>query len=416
MLYRRSAILLLSIITLPVVKAQMELPQEESEKNAANMLISHVQAQTAKVFPRRYRRLPPELRYQLKHPKNNENPVFSINRNSYVIQIVLPRNFYQNVMQIKTIFPLIHTCVSARLGQRTPIRDQWITAALLSELFDPGIFQNANGYGNNPYSRTMLAHGIAPDLISLLNSQEDDFSGGAYSAAKLEWCHLLMDLCSSHPVSLEQSIVASQKADPAEKFRRILYPALNSHKKNQTVSLDPESMQKWFLSKLTEKVLGRGIPASVPYIEKEFRTAMEPLRSVIRIPDKKEQKNDSEQNLTNEENQELAAAERRLNRLGLIAPEQIALKLFSCAKALREFRFLPTSKQNVQAVLQEESEVYRSLTVRAALEQTLQNAEQRLIPPGTRFALTLQAVTPVKPELPLLKKAHSLLDHFEKDY
>ena len=119
--------------------------------------------------------------------------------------------------------------------------------------------------------------------------------------------------------------------------------------------------------------------------------------------------------LSNESLRELSQAETKLNRLAMNSPEQIALKLYRYIKALRQFRENPTDKKYLDLLRQEESEVYISLTERADLEKALRAAEQRLIPPGMRFALTLQTVRPTKSDLPLLQKAENLMDHFEKD-
>ena len=103
----------------------------------------------------------------------------------------------------------------------------------------------------------------------------------------------------------------------------------------------------------------------------------------------------------------------KLNFLALIAPEQIALKFYRCAASIRDFRMKPPTQEAIQQVLTDKKASYAALSDRAAVEYALKQAELRLIPPGKRFALTIQAVSSVNHDIPLLKTAHSLMDRFE---
>ena len=98
------------------------------------------------------------------------------------------------------------------------------------------------------------------------------------------------------------------------------------------------------------------------------------------------------------------------------APERIALKLFRCSNAIQQFRIDFKNTEKLNLVHQEEKTLYLTLSERADLELVLKKAEQRLIPPGARFALTLKTAAPTVPEIPLLQKANQLMDHFEKDF
>jgi hypothetical protein len=73
----------------------------------------------------------------------------------------------------------------------------------------------------------------------------------------------------------------------------------------------------------------------------------------------------------------------------------------------------PPTQKAIQQVLAEEKALYSALSDRAAVELALKQAEQRLITPGMRFSLTIQTVSPVNHDIPLLKTAHSLMDRFE---
>ena len=158
-------------------------------------------------------------------------------------------------------------------------------------------------------------------------------------------------------------------------------------------------------------VLGRGIPAAVPWIEENFQEIFLAIHPDLKIPEK-----ESKKGLSNDAVKNLMQAEIKLNHLAMKSPEQIALKLFRCAKAIRQFRENPYDKKNLQNIRNEEHTLYETLSERADLEYTLRLAEQRLIPPGTRFALTLNSIDPEQTEIPLLKKANQLMDHFEKDF
>ena len=432
--------------------AQVELPPEEADKHYTNLLVFKIQQQQGRILPRKQKDMPPEQRCLLFFPDQLKNPKFSINARSYPIRITLPHHFNSWAFRKECILPFVHAHLTARTGLRTPLRDIWISAAILHEILEPGILYGAAGYGVLPYARTMTAHGFSPSPENILNSSMDDFYGEFTSAARMEWCELLMRQALKKIPLLEKEIMQNPRLTPAQKFENIIFPE-QEEQKNTVFNRSGMTLDEWFFANNSSVMLGRGIPAAVPWIEEQFREILHSLQAVLKTPDpaqgqiksspapkqsapnsakktgskKKTRKmprpriitaNDKikESLLSREELQAIANAETKLNRLAMDSPDLIALKLYRYIKALRQFRDHPTDKNNLRLLRQEETEVYVSLTERADLERALKAAEQRLIPPGIRFALTLQTVRPQRSDLPLLKKAEKLMDHFEKDF
>ena len=257
----------------------------------------------------------------------------------------------------------------------------------------------------------MLAYGFIPSPAEILNSSMEDFYGQAVSSARAEWCSILMKQAMKKSIPLEQELIRNNKLSPAQKFKNHIFAKEKTQKKKTVFTKEQALSEEWFFATASSMVLGRGIPASVPWIEENFQKILHSIHSNLKLPEKELKKE-----LDNETLKNLMQAEFRLNHLAMKAPEQIALKLFRCSKAIRQFREKPFDKKNLQNIRNEERGVYEAFSERANLEHALRMAEQRLIPPGTRFALTLKSVVPEKSDIPLLKKANQLMDHFEKDF
>lgn len=409
MLLKRLTILSFTLLTISQAAAQTLLPPEEVDKYRTNQLISRIDQLVGRVVSRTLPGIPPRLRVSIDFPGSEEQPEFSINTKRSPIRITLPHGFRNWAFQPEMIFPFVHTHLSARAGSRTPLRDAWITAAIIYDIYEPGFLYGSSGFRYTPYARTMLAHGCVPPLNEILDSRLPDFCEQFSSAARMEWCALLLRQTAKKTTALEQILFRNKNLLPSERYERVLSAP---EKKEKTFFGEKgRSSQEWFAAACTRSVLGRGIPAAVPLLEESFDDIMSEIHPLLKVPDVKKGKKTPV--LSNETKQALARAEMKLNLLALIAPEQAALKLYRCAGNIRDFRLNPPTANAIKKILSEKKAFYTALSERAALEQALKQAEQRLITPGMRFALTLQAAAPVKPDVPLLKKAHSLMDRYE---
>ena len=409
MFFKRLIICSFAALTFSQAAAQVLLPPEEVDKHHTNQLISRINQLVSRIVPRTISGIPTEQRVSVDFPDREEQQAFFINTKRSTIRISLPHGFNRWAFQPETIFPFVHTYLSAKTGSKIPIRDAWITAAIIHDLYEPGTIYGASGFRYTPYARAMLAHGYAPSVKELLDSRIPDFYEQFSSAARMEWCALLLRQTTRRVPSFEQFLFRNRNLLPSERFEKILSaPA----KKGKTFfGENGRSRQEWFTEVCTRSVLGRGIPAAVPLLEESFSGIMEEIHPLLKVPEVKKGKKVPV--LSNETVKALARAEMKLNFLALIAPEQIALKLYRCAGRIREFRLNPPTANAIKKILAEKRALYTAFSERAALELALKQAEQRLIPPGMRFALTLQAVAPAKPEIPLLEKAHSLMDRYE---
>lgn len=410
MMFSRRTILTFSMFVPLLLNAQIGLPQEEADKHHTALLVSKINQQTLEIVPRQISGYPRELKIQIQFPGKNQYPKFNINLRRNPIQITLPHHFSSWAFRKENILPFVHTYLSARTGSRILLGDVWISAAILHEIYEPGALYQASGYGNFPYARTMLAHGAAPELNQILNSTYSDFYGKASSAAKMEWCAILLKNINHRELLTDRLLSSRNRKSPAERFQQIVYPRLAGS--SGTPSRTPEiPIQDWFVNTAMKDILGRGIPAASPWIEAQFSEIMEKIRPCLKQPSDKPAGKLSREAIRN-----LMNAEYELNQLGIKSTEQIALKLFRCVRDIRQFRMNPNNPEHL-AVLQDSTrQVYTVLSERNALESFLRDAEKRLIPPGSRWALTLNAITPQKPDIPLLIRANTLLDHFEKEY
>ena len=385
------------------------LPPKEVDKHRTNLLISRIDQQVGRIVPRNLSEIPPEQRVTIDFPESNEQSQFYIDTKRSPIRISLPHGFEGWAFQSETIFPFVHTYLSARAGSKSPLSDVWITAAIMYDLYESGVLYGASGFKYSPYAKTMLAHGCAPDVKNILDSQLTDFYEQFTSAARMEWCSLLLKQSFRRTNSFEQILFRNRNLQPSERFEKLL--SAQDKKGKSFLGTKGLSLQEWFENACTKSVLGRGIPASVPWIEESFSSIMDEIHPHLNVPKvKKGQKNPV---LPNEAVKALAQAEMKLNFLALISPEQIALKLYRCAGSIRNFRQNTPTQKAIQQILNEKKVLYAALSDRAAVELALKQAEQRLIPPGMRFSLTLQAVSPVNNDIPLLRKAHALMDRFE---
>lgn len=411
MSFQRLIILSAAVLSFSGLKAQINLPSEEADKHHTNLLVSRIRQQVGKIVPRKIKGMPPEEQCIIHFPGPLENPDFNIRASAYPIRIFLPHHFGKWVFRKEYLLPFVHAHLTARTGIREPLKDIWVSAALIQEIFEPGAVYGTSGYGNTPYARAMLAHGAAPSPAVILNSSMDDFYGKTSSSARAEWCSILMKQALKKNIPFEQELMRNNKLTPAQKLENHLFAKEKTQKKKKVFSPKQTLTGDWLFSAASAMVLGRGIPAAVPWIEENFQEIFLAIHPDLKIPEK-----ESKKGLSNDAVKNLMQAEIKLNHLAMKSPEQIALKLFRCAKAIRQFRENPYDKKNLQNIRNEEHTLYETLSERADLEYTLRLAEQRLIPPGTRFALTLNSIDPEQTEIPLLKKANQLMDHFEKDF
>ena len=393
------------------LNAQIDLPQEEADKHHTNLLVMRLKQQLGKIVPRKHCSLPGEEQCLIHFPGSMSNPAFSINATSYPIRIYPPHHFHSWVFNKKNLLPFVHAHLTARTGIREPLKDIWISAAVIQEIFEPGTIYGAEGFGDSPFARTMLAHGFTPSPDIILNSTMDDFYGTFTSAARMEWCSLLLKLALRKNSSWEYILVKENDLSPSQKFEKLLFPEKNKQKKKTVFARKKRNLQDWFFPAVSNMVLNRGIPCSVPWLEENIMKIFDSIRQDLKIPE-----NEMEGKERNETVRKLAHAEMKLNHLAMHAPERIALKLFRCSNAIQQFRIDFKNTEKLNLVHQEEKTLYLTLSERADLELVLKKAEQRLIPPGARFALTLKTAAPTVPEIPLLQKANQLMDHFEKDF
>lgn len=420
---KQKAYLLLAAILIPAAgRAQTArpLPRAESDRIYVKALSSRVSQHVARVIPRKTAGLPPEQKCSLIYPKAGKDPDFHITRHGSVCEIHLSRELAGWAFRPDTVLQFFNAMLSARAGSPVPLSEIWIAAGLVQEIYEPGVFYDAAGYGYHPCARVMLAHGIAPSVETVLESEPGDFLEGFHSAVRMDWCSILLALCTrrNDAVFLEKYLQA--KGTPRiRKFEQTLFPDPGDHKKKIFSARNGKSADEWFRQEASKMILGRGIPASVPLIGERFPEIMEkPLLVAKELSAewKKEKKDGKKEKLLPEEAVLVfTEAETELNRLALLSPEGPALKLFACAKALHAIRTGQIGDDPEAPLKDACAGVYAALSERAALESALKRAEQRLIPPGKRFALTLRAVAPKREDLPVLKHANLLLDRFEKD-
>ena len=408
-MFKRLTFLGIAVLTFSQAAAQITLPPKEVDKYRTKQLISRIDQLVSRIVPENMPGMPPEQRITVIYPEIGEQPKFYINTKRTPIRITLPNGFNGWAFQPETIFPFVHTYLSARAGSKEPLSDAWITAAIIYDLYDPGTLYGASGFKYSPYAKTMLAYGYPPNVKNILDSKLPDFYEQFYSAARMEWCSLLLKQATRRTNNFEQILFRHTELQPSERLTKLL---LDQEKKGKAVLNEKgRTFQEWFEIACTRSVLGRRIPASVPLLDESFSDIMNEIHPHLKVPEKK--KNQKAPVLSKETLRALVQAEMKLNFLALIAPEQIALKFYRCAMSIRDFRQNPPTQKAIQQVLTEKKASYAALSDRAAVEYVLKQAEQRLISPGKRFALTIQAVSPVNHDIPLLKTAHALMDHFE---
>ncbi|MBE6404475.1 MAG: hypothetical protein E7040_00465 [Lentisphaerae bacterium] len=413
MFFKRLTIFSFAVLSISQAAAQLLLPQEEADKHRTNMLVSKINQHVSRIVPRSHRGLPMEQKCQIVFPDANKNQAFSINPNWNPIRIYLPHYFESWAFRANNIIPFVHTYLSARAGSRMPLADTWLSAAIVYDLYEPGMLYGASAFKHYPYARTMAAHGNIPSIQNILNSELADFYEKSSSAARMEWCSLLLKYSARRTGGFEKMLFQNRKLKPADRFEKFFTANVNSQKGKSVFGKHDQSTQDWFSTVCIRTVLGRGIPAAIPYIEESFAEIINTIRPLLIVPEAKKGRKPT---LTNETVKALTQAEMKLNFLSLISPEQVALKIYRCADAIRNFRMNVPAQKSIQKIFTEEKAFYAELSERAALEHTLKLAEQRLTTPGMRFSLTLQAIAPEKSDIPLLQKANSLMDRYEKDF
>lgn len=413
MLFKRLTFFTLTLFTVSQAAAQNLLPQEESDKYRTNLLVSRINQQISRIVPRSIRGIPPEQKCQIIFPDANENQIFSINPGRFPVRIYLPHYFDSWAFRANNIIPFVHAHLSARAGSRSLLADVWLSAAIVYDLYEPGMLYGAAAFRHMPYTKTMVAHGNIPSLQNILNSELTDFYEKSSSAARMEWCALLLKFSARRASGFEKMLFLNRKLNPADRFQKFFSANANAQKGKSVFGQQTGNIQDWFATACTRNVLGRGTPAAIPLIEESFAEITDPIRPLLKVPETKEGKTPV---LTKETVKALTQAEMKLNFLSLIAPEQVALKIYRYAGALRDFRLNVPSKKLIQKIAEEEKIFYATLSGRAALEYSLKKAEQKFTTPGMRFSLTLQAIAPEKSDIPLLLKANTLMDRYEKEF
>ena len=395
--------------------AQIDLPPEEADKHHTELLIHKINQQLGRIVLRKHKNSLPEQKCLIFFPGNRIDPEFRIIAKSYPIRIYLPHDFSKWAFNKENLLPFVHAHLTAKTGLKKPLKDIWISIAIIQEIFVPGAIYNASGFGNYPYARAVLAHGLIPSVETILNSSMDDFYGQYTSAARAEWCSMLLKQTWKYANLWERELLQNSDLSPSLRFERMINAEQKTQKKKKLFTPQAKNIQEWFFANCSAMLLGRGIPAATPWLEENFREIVLSIQPDLKIP-KKEKKDQKKLVLNNETIKKFSQAELKLNTIAMKAPEQIALKLVRFAKALRYFRDNPADKNALQTVFAEEHAVYEALSERNVLENILRKAEQKLIPPGERFALTLRLIKPEAPEIPLLRTAQKMMDRYEKEF
>ena len=404
--WKYPAVILSFTLLLTGARAQSSVLTDRAK---ADFLISRVRQLTGRVIPGKSGLIPKELEWNIKFLSTEDHSELRITKTAAGYQLYLPGNFNQWAFRPENSLMIVNTALSARAGSNELLQEPWITAALIHKIYETGSLYGTAGYGNDPYLRTMLAYGIAPETESILNTSFPALLSGISAANTMEWCALLMELSlAKHPQDvLERYLAENKKFSRLERFQTAVHPGKRKEQSKSVFRQTNLSLDQWFLSQAISKVLSRNTPAAVPWIEKQFQEISRETDILTQdITNKK---------LTDIQRSDLLKIINKIHFLAAASPENIALKLFSYADQLILLRKHTEGELPLPEITKAEQLVWTALSERADLEHRLKTAELRLIPPGTRLALTIQTVTPVQPHIPLLKKANELLDRFEKD-
>jgi hypothetical protein len=290
------------------------------------------------------------------------------------------------------------------------LQEPWITAAAIHNIYESGVLYGSDGFGEIPFARTMLAYGLSPEPEQILNTDFLSLLSGFSASNSVEWCAVMMDLCTHKRSSgiLEQYVLENPELSGADRFKKIVLPKLESDITKKQQKSEPLTFSQWFRTRAAIKYLGRSTPAAAPWIEKEFLQYAAQTGTLIRNQKEKQQ-------LSEQEREIWMQHISKIQQLAFLAPEKISLNLSRYSEHLFDYMKKPDDPGILKKITETEEKTWELISGRTALEHALKSAEQRIIPPGKRFFLTMKVLSPVQPDIPLLKKANELLDRFEKD-
>lgn len=403
---------------IPLILLAVSAGAEETSSSVSidqqytDLLVSKAGQQVRRAVPRKAV-LPQELQCTVLRSEET-SPKINVSTTRKGYKITVPENFNSWAFQPDNALLFLNTFLSARLGRRDLSKETWISAALVHEIYEPGIFYGYSGYGEKPYTKTLLAYGFAPPVKHIFENTPSDFQNGAYSTIQMEWSVILYSICQKNdgPGSIERYF--SESGSPQERFAKHIFSQNSSVQGKRKLSFSREqSLQEWFYQKATNELLSRSTPASIPRIEREYSEISKELRTFL---NRKNEQKKEEFTLSEEDILQLSRISVQLNRLAAIAPEKISLQLFRFGHFLYQLRNEHPGKNWEAKIASHEQAVYLAMNERVAVETFLKQAEQKLIPPGVRWAATVKAVSPSPQEIPLLIRADQLLDRFEKVY
>ena len=323
------------------------------------------------------------------------------------VRITIPRDYRRIEPDTRSITDLMSWLLLANAGfgpeHADKIRDSWYVTGLARKALSEMSLISSPFSGYYPAAYLFESDGIAPTLRQLTSVPL--LAGD--SAPRLiyeEYSELLIQLCSKNRLFregiLEQIIKKTLDNPESDGCRLFAEAAGEAILKRNTGILRQDAkgaereleLEKWFRRELERLLIWDLLPASVRKIEAEYHKAVRfrytyegsTLTGTLADFVLQWEKMDNPGKL-------LSSVMDRLLALGQIIPPDLAVPLSEVRSSLSRLR-TDRSGESLQKLRQAEASFFTELERHIAIERFLIETEKRVLPPATRYFITLQVL------------------------
>lgn len=364
-------------------------------------------------LPRTSDRLKPEILCSFHVPPPDGEGTFGLVRKNWSRrEITFPAHFNAWADDAKCLDLFVRWSCLARLGfapedqERVP--NNWVFAALVRRTATEEWNFRSSRFGRFPAAYAFASHGIFPALKDIVSSAPVASDGYARMVYE-EWAQLLFDLCSRSGAIRDgrlelwlTDLIRNPEADRYALFERHILKNLEAYGKKRfgrfVMTGDSFDPDKWFRRETEKLLLSRFLPISLSYLETAYRQALRLPRKdggTITIRELAETMEKGPLPLDSQ----LALSESiiRLTELAYTAPPLVFSPFSALVDEISQFRTSGKTETTVARLDAAEQKFLEALERQALTDMILKEAEQRHVPFGRRYTLSLHESASMAP-------------------
>ena len=321
-----------------------------------------------------------------------------------LLRITIPHDYAKIEPDIRSVTTLTAWLLLANLGfdpkHADKIHDSWYVTGLARKALSEMVRSTTPFSGYYPAAYTCSANGILPTLRQL-TAVPLKTSDSAPRLIYEEYSELLIELCSRNRLFREgflaEIILRTLEKPDADGFQlfaetagtAILKRNMGILKQDARGAELEQELEKWFAQSMERLLTWDLLPASIRRVETEYRQAIRfqyasegsiltgSPEDFIKRWDKMERPGE-----------QLTALMKKLVALGQIVPPDLVVPLSEIRSALSRFR-TDRSEKSLRAFRDAERLFFQTMERHIAIEGLLEKTERQVLPPATRYFITL---------------------------